>query len=68
MEVIAQVNGASLFQCIAGGDGANDLEMIGAAGFGFAYHAKPIVAQAAPYKINVGTFAVAGDWFIESWT
>ncbi len=68
MEVIAQVNGASLSQCIAGGDGANDLEMIGAAGFGFAYHAKPIVAQAAPYKINVGTFAVAGDWFIESWT
>ena len=68
MEVIAQVNGASLFQCIAGGDGANDLEMIGAAGFGFAYHAKPIVAQAAPYKIIVGTFAVAGDWFIESWT
>lgn len=68
MEVIAQLNGASLSQCIAGGDGANDLEMIGAAGFGFAYHAKPIVAQAAPYKINVGTFSVAGDWFIESWT
>ena len=68
MEVIAQLNGASLSQCIAGGDGANDLEMIGAAGFGFAYHAKPIVAQAAPYKISVGTFSVAGDWFIESWT
>lgn len=67
MEVIAHLHGADLSQCIAGGDGANDLEMIGAAGLGFAYHAKPIVSQAAPYHVDHGTFAVVGDWFMENW-
>lgn len=33
LEVLAQVNGASLSETIAGGDGANDLQMIAAAGF-----------------------------------
>ena len=65
MEIIAQLNRAQLSQCIAGGDGANDLEMIEAAGFGFAYHAKPVVAQAAPRSIRFGTFAVLKDWFVE---
>ena len=36
------------------GDGANDLAMLGAAGLGVAYHGKPIVAEAAPQRINVG--------------
>lgn len=67
MEVIAHLHGADLSQCIAGGDGANDLEMIGAAGLGFAYHAKPIVSQAAPYRVDHGTFGVVSDWFIENW-
>ena len=67
MEVIAQVSGASLAQCIAGGDGANDLDLIGAAGFGFAYRAKPVVAQAARQRVRCGTFAVVADWFIDSW-
>jgi phosphoserine phosphatase len=36
------------------GDGANDLGMIGAAGLGVAYHAKPAVAAAAAARIDYG--------------
>ncbi|NWH08376.1 MAG: phosphoserine phosphatase SerB [Alphaproteobacteria bacterium] len=36
------------------GDGANDLDMIGAAGLGVAYHAKPVVAEAAGARIDHG--------------
>ncbi|HJT42221.1 MAG TPA: phosphoserine phosphatase SerB [Rhizomicrobium sp.] len=39
-------------QTLAVGDGANDLAMIGRAGLGVAYHAKPIVAEAAGAAIN----------------
>ncbi len=39
---------------LAVGDGANDLAMIGAAGLGVAYRAKPIVATAAPVRIDHG--------------
>ena len=39
---------------IAVGDGANDLEMIGAAGLGVAFHAKPILSKAAAAKIDYG--------------
>jgi phosphoserine phosphatase len=37
---------------LAVGDGANDLDMIWKAGLGVAYHAKPIVAQAAQARID----------------
>jgi phosphoserine phosphatase len=37
---------------LAVGDGANDLGMIGRAGLGVAYHAKPVVAEAAGAAIN----------------
>ena len=37
---------------IAVGDGANDLGMIDRAGLGVALHAKPIVAEAAPLRID----------------
>jgi phosphoserine phosphatase len=40
---------------LAVGDGANDLEMLAAAGLGVAFHAKPIVEQAARAKIRFGT-------------
>lgn len=39
---------------LAVGDGANDLDMIRRAGLGVAYHAKPIVAQAAGARIAHG--------------
>ncbi|ODT68723.1 MAG: phosphoserine phosphatase SerB [Pelagibacterium sp. SCN 63-23] len=41
-------------QTIAVGDGANDLDMIGVAGFGVALHAKPAVAEAAGIRIDHG--------------
>ncbi len=37
---------------LAVGDGANDLLMIGAAGLGVAYRAKPVVAAAADARID----------------
>ena len=38
---------------IAIGDGANDLDMLNAAGLGIAYNAKPIVQDAADTAVNV---------------
>ena len=40
-------------QVIAVGDGANDLKMLGEAGVGIAFHAKPVVRQQADVAINV---------------
>jgi phosphoserine phosphatase len=37
---------------LAVGDGANDLPMLGAAGLGVAFRAKPIVAAAAPVRLD----------------
>lgn len=42
----------SLQQAVAVGDGANDLPMLAAAGLGIAFHAKPVVAASAQYKIS----------------
>jgi phosphoserine phosphatase len=39
---------------LAVGDGANDLAMLGRAGLGVAYHAKPAVAAAADVRIDHG--------------
>jgi phosphoserine phosphatase len=46
--------GISFADTLAVGDGANDLDMIRQAGLGVAYHAKPIVAQAAGASIAHG--------------
>jgi phosphoserine phosphatase len=43
-----------LAQTMAVGDGANDLAMIGRAGLGVAFHAKPAVAAAADVRIDHG--------------
>ncbi|WP_344829252.1 phosphoserine phosphatase SerB [Actinocorallia longicatena] len=40
-------------QTVAIGDGANDLDMLQAAGLGVAYNAKPVVRQAAHTAVNV---------------
>jgi phosphoserine phosphatase len=42
-----------LSQTIAVGDGANDLDMISAAGLGIAYNAKPVVRDAADTSLSV---------------
>lgn len=44
----------SFEETLAVGDGANDLAMIQRAGLGVAYHAKPIVAEAAGARIDHG--------------
>ena len=44
--------GIGLDQVIAIGDGANDLPMIQAAGYGIGFCAKPKVAEAAKYRID----------------
>jgi phosphoserine phosphatase len=45
--------GVPLGQTVAIGDGANDLDMIAAAGLGIAYNAKPVVREAADTALNV---------------
>jgi phosphoserine phosphatase len=44
--------GIDFADTLAVGDGANDLSMIARAGLGVAYHAKPIVAEAAAARID----------------
>ena len=53
LEVASQL-GASPQQCIAMGDGANDLPMMGEAGLSVAYHAKPKVREQAMVSIETG--------------
>jgi len=45
--------GVSLAATVAVGDGANDLDMLSAAGLGVAFNAKPVVQQAADTSVNV---------------
>ncbi|MGI9289060.1 MAG: phosphoserine phosphatase SerB [Pseudomonadales bacterium] len=49
---LAQQEHISLEQVIAVGDGANDLPMLGIAGLGIAFRAKPIVRQSAKHAIS----------------
>jgi len=49
----AALAGVPLSQTVAVGDGANDLGMIGAAGLGVAFNAKPIVRDQADTTLNV---------------
>jgi len=44
--------GITLDECVAIGDGANDLEMIKNAKIGIAYNAKPILREHADFEIN----------------
>ncbi|MCR5569659.1 MAG: phosphoserine phosphatase SerB [Paludibacteraceae bacterium] len=52
LKLIAQVEKVNLEQTIAVGDGANDLPMLGEAGLGIAFHAKPRVVANAKQSIN----------------
>lgn len=50
---IAAAEGIPLEQTVAIGDGANDLDMIAAAGLGVAFNAKPAVRAAADTSVSV---------------
>lgn len=52
---IAQAEGLAMEQTIAVGDGANDLPMLGIAGLGIAFRAKPLVRRSARQALsNIG--------------
>lgn len=51
---VASLLGIEPKQCIAVGDGSNDLPMMGAAGLSVAFHAKPRVRAEAQIAINQG--------------
>ena len=52
LRLIAQIEKVDIAQTIAVGDGANDLPMLGVAGLGIAFHAKPKVVANARQSIN----------------
>jgi len=49
----AEVERLPLSRTVAIGDGANDLDMLDAAGLGIAFNAKPIVREQADTAVNV---------------
>lgn len=52
LQLVRKHHGFAPETVIAAGDGANDLPMLGAAGVGIAYHAKPVVREHATYALN----------------
>ena len=49
----AELEGLPLSRTVAIGDGANDLDMLAAAGLGVAFNAKPVVRQQADTSVTV---------------
>lgn len=54
LQRLATERSIDLSQTLAVGDGANDLDMLAAAGLGVAFRAKPIVAESAAFSIVHG--------------
>lgn len=50
---IAELEGVPMSQTVAVGDGANDLDMLAAAGLGIAFNAKPVVRERADATVSV---------------
>jgi phosphoserine phosphatase len=53
LERFASQHGIPLSQTVAVGDGANDLDMLNAAGLGIAFNAKPVVREQADAALNL---------------
>ena len=52
LRLLAQVEKVDMRQTVAVGDGANDLPMLGIAGLGIAFHAKPKVKANAKQSLS----------------
>lgn len=52
---MAQVYGCRLEQCVAVGDGANDMGMLRLAGLGIAFRAKPRLQEVADLSLNASS-------------
>ena len=52
LKLLAQVEKVDIRQTVAVGDGANDLPMLGVAGLGIAFHAKPKVKENAKQSLS----------------
>ena len=53
LQDFARAEGLTMAQTVAIGDGANDLDMLAAAGLGIAFNAKPVVRDAADAALSV---------------
>jgi phosphoserine phosphatase len=63
LRAFAQDCGATADQILAIGDGANDLKMLGLAGYSVAYRAKPVVRAQAKFALNVAGLDGVLNWF-----
>ncbi|ARP82802.1 phosphoserine phosphatase SerB [Bordetella genomosp. 8] len=63
LQAFARRHGAAAEQIIAMGDGANDLKMLGLAGYSVAYHAKPVVREHTRFALNVSGLDGVLNWF-----
>ncbi|NQW85589.1 MAG: phosphoserine phosphatase SerB [Alcaligenaceae bacterium] len=63
LKAFAQSLGAQAQQIIAIGDGANDLKMLGLAGYSVAYRAKPVVRAQASHALNFAGLDGVLNWF-----
>lgn len=63
LRAFAQECGATADQIIAIGDGANDLKMLGLAGYSVAYRAKPVVRAQAKFALNIAGLDGVLNWF-----
>ncbi len=62
LRTFAAEEGIDLIDTVAIGDGANDLDMLAAAGLGIAFHAKPVVAAQADRAITDGGLDQVLTW------